>query len=143
MIFCWIFCESMFSFTRSRRSDTDCPEVERNFSNSAGFGNCWCLMWRNWFSTSLSETLTPSDFASPSTHEEEIRKPRTSCCSDLYCCWHWVFSAASVGAFWPLAGFGAVAFRCAIQAVYCGGTGTVCFSPVAVVEAAATLSQWP
>ena len=44
------------------------------------------------------------------THSDEIKKPSTSVFSDLYCVSHCVLSDASVGAAWPLAGFGAIDF---------------------------------
>src|SRR6266566_2839055 len=122
-IFCWIFEASRFPFTRRRRSDTVWPELARNFSNSAALGNCCSLIWPKRFLTSLSGTFTPNDEASPSTHEAEIRNPSTCCCSDLYWVSHCDFSCAGVGAGVPLAGFGWVAWRCAIHAVYLGGSG--------------------
>src|SRR5450755_1260247 len=115
-IFAWIFDDSRLSFTRNSRSDTDWPELARNFWNSAGFGNCWALIVSNCFLTSLSLTFTTRLAASPTTPCEEIRKPSTSCCRDLYCCSHWDFSCAVVGGATPLAGFGVIACRCAMQA---------------------------
>ncbi len=47
-----------------------------------------------------------------------------------------------MGGFWPLAGLAVVACRWAMQAVYFGASGTTVFSPVALVEEAATPSQW-
>ena len=88
------------------------------------------------FLTSLSGTFTPNWEASPSTHEAEIKNPSTSCCSDLYCCSHCDFSCARVGAGAPLAGFGVVASRCAMHAVYSGGSGITAWPPVAVDAAA-------
>src|SRR4029077_1915810 len=142
MIFCWIFDDLRFSFTRSSRSDTLWPEVARNFSNSAAFGNCCSLIWLKRFLTSLSDTLTPSEDPSPSTHEEEMRNPNTSCWSDLYCVSHCDFSCVCVGAACPLAGLGCVVSRCAIHAVNLGGSGITGFgwapSLVVAVAAAAT-----
>src|ERR1700733_453240 len=117
MIFFSIFGESKFSFTRSSRSETVCPDVDRNFSNSEGFGNSWDLILANSFLTSASLNLMPREEASPSTHCEEMRKPRTSLCSDLYSVAHWLLSSAVVGAFWPLAGLAVVAARWAMHAV--------------------------
>ena len=108
--------------TRKRMSCIVSPDCLRNFWKSASLGkDCFLVCW-NCFWTSASETLTPWSLASFWIQSAEIRNCMTWSRRPLYCCWHWAFSCASVGAFWPLGGLGCVLRICAMQFLKSGGS---------------------
>src|ERR1700709_2776382 len=116
------------------------PGCLRNLAKSAGFGNACFFCLSNDALTSLSETLMPFAFASPSIHSNETSSCITWSGSELYSCLHWGLSWASVTFGWPLAGAGVVLRFCLTQSAKVGGLGAA--APLWPPDLAATVIQW-